>query len=166
MHSLFAPNIALLPTYVSFFTAGKTFVFLKFSHCAYYFRFRQQIKLTIQLFKKRKWPEHFSGTRLLPAACTELTQEQQRVLKLAKDGHNLVFTGKCGTGKTHLLRCLFIHKFGYSNLTLKCRIKGRFSISIYQFGVAAIYILWLPPFSVNARVLLQLVSYKIIYKKH
>ena len=64
----------------------------------------------------------------------ELTQEQQRVLKLAKEGHNLIFTGQCGTGKMHLLRCLFIYKFGYSNLTFKCRIQGRSSISIYQFA--------------------------------
>jgi hypothetical protein len=35
----------------------------------------------------------FPGSRLLPAACMELTQEQQRVLKLAKDGHNLGFHG-------------------------------------------------------------------------
>jgi len=82
----------------------------------------------------------------------ELTQEQQRVLKFAKDGHSLIFRGQRG-------------KFGYSNLTFKCRIQGRSSISIYQFEVAAKKTLWLPPFSVNARVLLQLVSYKIIYKK-
>jgi hypothetical protein len=67
----------------------------------------------------------------------ELTQEQQRVLKLAKEGHNLIFTGQCGTGKMHLLRCLFIYKFGYSNLMFKSRIQGRSNISIYQFEVAA-----------------------------
>ena len=71
---------------------------------------------------------NFPGSGLLPAACMELTQEQQRVLKFAKDGHSLIFRGQCGTGKTHLLRCLFIYKFGYSNLMFKCRIQGRSTI--------------------------------------
>ena len=60
----------------------------------------------------------------------KLTQEQQRVLNLAKDGHNLIFTDQCGTGKTHLLRSLFIYKFGYNNLTFKCRIQGRSTIFV------------------------------------
>ena len=52
MPSLFVPNIALFPTYLSFFTAERL-VFWKFSHCAHNYRFRQQIKLIYKLFALR-----------------------------------------------------------------------------------------------------------------
>ena len=109
MHSLFVPNIALFPTYLSF-------VFFKFSHCAHNFRFRQQIKLTNKTIPKTEitW-KFFRIQDYFRQHAWSWHKNNNVCWKLAKDGHNLVFTGQCGTGKTHLLRCLFIYKFGYSN---------------------------------------------------
>jgi DNA replication protein DnaC len=34
----------------------------------------------------------------------QLTEKQQYSLETALQGHNIILTGQCGTGKTHLLR--------------------------------------------------------------
>ena len=34
----------------------------------------------------------------------QLNEKQKASLKSAQNGHNLLITGQCGTGKTHLLR--------------------------------------------------------------
>ena len=128
MHSLFVPNIALFPTDLSFFTADRLSYFENLAIAPITSGLRQQIKLTIKRFQKRKWPEFFSGFRTTSSSMHGADTRTTTCVEVGEGGHNLVFTGQCGTGKTHLLRCLFIYKFVYSNLTFKCRIQGRSSI--------------------------------------
>ena len=61
--SLFVPNIALLPTYLSFSTADRLSCFENLAIAPITFGLQQQIKLTIKRFQKRKWPENFSEFR-------------------------------------------------------------------------------------------------------
>jgi DNA replication protein DnaC len=35
-----------------------------------------------------------------------LTEKQQDAAALALEGHNVLLTGQCGTGKSHVVRCV------------------------------------------------------------
>ena len=63
MHSLYVPNIAFFHTYLSFFTANRLSCFENLAIAPITSGLRQQIKLTIKRFQKRKWHEIFSGFR-------------------------------------------------------------------------------------------------------
>lgn len=64
---------------------------------------------------------------LPPPPEIELSEEQQRVLRLVESGKNIFFTGPAGTGKSVLLRAiikLLQHKFGEVAITAPTGIAG------------------------------------------
>ena len=88
----------------------------------------------------------------------ELTQEQQRVLKLAKDGHSLVFTASVEQGKR-----IYLDVYLFINLdTVTWRLNAEYR---GDPALQSTNLRWQPKI-LYARALLQLVSYKILYTQY